>query len=278
MSIRNRVYKKAASKAADKLVESDLVPAAAVEGVSKAMVDAVDKAVTARWARALDRAAATSGTIDERVAEVTDSFRRELVGAGAAAGAVAASPGIGTMAAIGTLGAEIGWFVMRAADLIMTTAVIHGRTEATVEERRSWVLAILAFGEDAAKEFGALAERMHVGPVSGKGLQVPLEVLERVNANIGANLLSKFGSRRGAIAVGRVLPFGVGAVIGGGANYAMVKSLSRNADNFFLASPLQVTMQRLDDPTLPPPPKPTSARGPGKERTRPFWSRGPKMP
>lgn len=278
MSIRNRVYKKAATAAAGKLVESDLVPSGAIEGASKAMVDAVDKAVTKRWARAIDRAADTSGTIDERVAQVTDAFRKELVGAGAAAGAVAAAPGIGTMAAIGTLGAEIGWFVMRAADLIMTIAVIHGRTEATVEERRSWVLAILAFGEDAAKEFGSLAERMQVGPVSGKGLKVPLEVLERVNANIGANLLSKFGSRRGAIAVGRVLPFGVGAVIGGGANYAMVRSLSRNADNFFLASPLHVTMQRLDDPTLPPPPKPGDGRGDDKARSRPFWSRNPKLP
>jgi len=276
MSIRNRVYKKAATKAADKLVQSDLIPATAIEGASKAMIDAVDKAVTKRWARALDRAAETTGTVDERVAEVTDTFRKELVGAGAAAGAVAASPGIGTMAAIGTLGAEIGWFVIRAADLIMTIAAIHGRTEATVEERRSWVLAILAFGEDAAKEFGALADRMQVGPISGTGLKVPLEVLERVNANIGANLLSKFGTRRGAIAVGRVLPFGVGAVIGGGANYAMVRSLSRNANDFFLASPLHVTMQRLDDPTLPPPPTLDSSTGPGKSRTRPFWSRTSK--
>lgn len=278
MSIRNRVYKKAASKAADTVLQSDLVPAGAIEGASKAMVDAVDKAVTKRWARALDRAAATTGTIDERVAQVTDTFRKELVGAGAAAGAVAASPGIGTAAAIGTLGAEIGWFVMRAADLIMTIAIIHGRNEATVEERRSWVLAILAFGEDAAKEFGALADRMDVGSVSGKGLKVPLEVLERVNANIGANLLSKFGTRRGAIAVGRILPFGVGAVIGGGANYAMVRSLSRNADNFFLASPLHVTMKRLDDPNLPPPPNATSERLGDTERSRPFWSRRPKLP
>jgi len=276
MSIRNRVYKKAASKAADTLVQSDLLPAGAVEGVSKAMVEAIDKAVTKRWARALDRAAATTGTVDERVAQVTDAFRKELVGAGAAAGAVAAAPGVGTAAAIGTLGAEIGWFVMRAADLIMTIAIIHGRTEATVEERRSWVLAILAFGEDAAKEFGALADRMQVGPVSGKGLKVPLEVLERVNANIGANLLSKFGTRRGAIAAGRILPFGVGAIIGGGANYAMVRSLSKNADNFFLASPMHVSMRRLDDPNQPPPPTPLSKRGPDADRPGPFWGRRAK--
>lgn len=283
MSLRKRATNKATQKAVEKVLQSDLVPDAVLQGAARAVTEAVDKAVTMRWAMALRRADATEGTVEQRVQEVSKNFRKELTSAGAAAGAVAAAPVVGTGAAIATLGAEIGWLTMRSADLIMTIAAIHGHTEATVEERRSWVLAILAFGETAATEFASLADRMNVGPTTGKGLKMPLEVLERLNATLGASLISKFGTRRGALAIGRILPFGIGAVVGGGSNYAMIGAVAKHADAFFRATPITVNVRRIDgisvDGTsgpghrpqaeLPPPARPPAA---GESKFRP-WSR-----
>ena len=50
-------------------------------------------------------------------------------------------------------------------------------------------------------------------------------------------LFRKYGARRGAAAVGRMIPLGIGAVIGATANYAAIRALARNADEFFARLP-----------------------------------------
>jgi glutamine amidotransferase PdxT len=57
------------------------------------------------------------------------------------------------------------------------------------------------------------------------GLQVaamvPVERLRQINKILGRNFVTKYGTKQGIIVLGRVAPFGIGAVIGGGANAAM---------------------------------------------------------
>lgn len=125
---------------------------------------AIDRVVSSRWDGARRSAAATTGTRDERVAQLKRAFARELGTAGAAVGAVAAAPVVGTAASLGTAAAELGWFTLRAGDLILSIAAVHGHTEPSVEERRAWVLSILAFGDSAAATFTKLAGE------AGKGL------------------------------------------------------------------------------------------------------------
>ena len=50
-------------------------------------------------------------------------------------------------------------------------------------------------------------------------------------------LVRRYGTRRGLVAVGRALPTGIGAAIGGTANYVAVRTLARNADEFFSRLP-----------------------------------------
>ncbi|MDP1792789.1 MAG: hypothetical protein Q8K63_01520, partial [Acidimicrobiales bacterium] len=59
------------------------------------------------------------------------------------------------------------------------------------------------------------------------------EVLRRVNGKLGRTIVTKYGTRRGAVALGRVLPFGIGAAIGGAANYGLIRVIGRQADAFF---------------------------------------------
>jgi len=47
----------------------------------------------------------------------------------------------------------------------------------------------------------------------------------------------RYGTKRGLIALGRLLPIGVGAAIGGSANYLTIRTLARHADQFFARLP-----------------------------------------
>ncbi len=190
-----------------------------------------------RWDKARRAAEATTGTRDERVAQLKRAFSRELATVGAAAGAVAAVPIVGTTASLGTAAAELGWFTLRAGDLILAIAAVHGHTEATVEERRAWVLCILAFGDSAAATFTKLAGEVGKGIGAKATARIPKEVLRRMNRSLGRTVITKYGTRRGALAIGRALPLGIGAAIGGTANYALVRVIGRQADSFFAHPP-----------------------------------------
>lgn len=199
----------------------------------RAVLAAVDKGVDERWEGARRRAANTHGTTDERVAQVRAMFARELATAGALVGGLAAVPAVGTGAAVAVSVGELGWLTVRIADMVLTIAVIHGHTEAEVEERRAWVLSILAFGDTAFAGFTKLAGEM------GKGLgakavgKVSAETLRSINRALGRTIITKYGTKRGVIALGRVLPFGIGAAIGSTANYAGMRMISRQANQFF---------------------------------------------
>ena len=50
------------------------------------------------------------------------------------------------------------------------------------------------------------------------------EALKRINQKLGATVLTKEGTKRGGIALGRLIPIGVGTVVGGGMNYFAARS------------------------------------------------------
>jgi hypothetical protein len=222
------------------------LPAPAMNAVGKAVLAAVDRAVEQRWDAALAMAAEAEGdSVDERIDSIVKRFRRELGAMGAASGAVAAAPGIGTASAAAALVADVGWFAMRATDLIMAIGAANGYTLSTAEERRAWVLSVLAFGEEAAEQFTTLLHQIDAATeVSGQrvsarlaglayGDAATLEALRRVNTNLATTVVTRYGSRRSLLTVGKLLPFGVGAAVGGGANYAMARAVGTQARRFF---------------------------------------------
>ena len=235
------------------------VPGPVLDAVGKAVLKGVDKAVEERWETAKVRAAGANGlTIDDRVRSVSKSFSRELTTVGLATGAAAVAPVVGTAGAVSVLVADLGWFAFRATDLIMTIGAIHGHEEALPEERRAWVLAVLAFGEEAADEFAKLAaeigdsvdsggERVGalVASVAG-GDAATVDAMRRINTSLASKVVTKYGSRRGMLSIGKLLPFGIGAVVGGSANWALSRAISKQSRRFFDDYHLHV---------LPPPPE-----------------------
>jgi hypothetical protein len=237
----------------------DRVPAPVLEAGGRAVVKAVDTAVERRWDKARQRAAEAKGeTLDERLRSVTKSISRELTSLGAATGAAAAAPGFGTAGALSMLTAELGWFGFRATDHIMTVGALYGRVDSTAEERRAWVLSVLAFGEQAADEFAVLVGQIdhEVAERSGKvgalfagivqGDVATIDTLRRINTSLAARVVARYGSRRGVATLARLLPFGVGAAVGGVGNWALSRALTTQARRFFDGYHLLV---------VPPPPR-----------------------
>ena len=209
-----------------------------VARVSQRMLDAIDEVSSNRWEAATRRAdALPDGIRPEKIKVLTDSFARELGAAGAAAGAAAVAPAVGTAATVLATTAELGWFTARAGDLILTIAATHGRPDPTVDERRAWVLAVLIYGSSAKDGFARALNEAAVGVAPVVNRRLSLTTLQTANRLMSRSLARRYGSRRALIAVGRALPIGIGAFIGGSANYVAIRTLARNADEFFARLP-----------------------------------------
>ena len=215
------------------------VDAAEFERLAAGMLGTIDEVSSNRWEAAVKRAAAQPGRIrPEKIKALTDSFAREVGAAGAAAGVVAASPAFGTGATLLTATAELAWFTARAGDLILTIAALHGRPDPTVDERRAWLLAVLIYGGSARDEFARAVHEASTGMVAvGPERRLPIGAIQLANRVMSKALFRKYGTRRGIAALGRMIPLGIGAVIGATANYAAIRALSRNADEFFSRLP-----------------------------------------
>lgn len=210
------------------------------DGIGDSVLTAVDKAVEQRWEAAVARAGALpAGSVEERVEQATAAFVRELTLIGAASGGAAAVPGAGTATALATTAADLGWFTLRISDLILTIAAVHGHEGASVEERRSWILSVLAFGDEAAP--GLLGLMAEIGPglrsrtAGGGGLSAA--TLVAVNRRLARSVATRYGTRRGAAALGRLLPFGIGAAVGGSTNYFGARAVARHAHELFRTLP-----------------------------------------
>lgn len=207
--------------------------------VATQLLDAVDQAVESRWEAARARARTISnGTRDERVEQLTLAIKRELGVAGAAAGGAAAVPGVGLATTSAAFVVELGWTTVRLADLILTIAAIHGHDRATVDERRLWVLSILTFQGGAVGAVSKLADDL-AGPGTGPRT-VSRRSLQRMNTLIGRTVVSKYGARRGVAALGRAVPFGIGAVLGYGINTRTVAMTAKHAHSFFNDFPITI--------------------------------------
>jgi len=215
------------------------VDAAEFERLAAGMLGTIDEVSSNRWDAAVKRAADQPGRIrPEKIKALTDSFAREVGAAGAAAGVVAASPAFGTGATLLTATAELAWFTARAGDMILTIAALHGRPDPTVDERRAWLLAVLIYGGSARDELARAVNEASTGIVTvSPERRLPIGAIQLANRAMSKALFRKYGARRGVAAVGRMVPLGIGAVIGATANYTAIRALARNADEFFTRLP-----------------------------------------
>ncbi|SMD09462.1 hypothetical protein [Lentzea albidocapillata] len=66
---------------------------------------------------------------------------------------------------------------------------------------------------------------------------MPTATLKQINKVLGRNFITKYGTRQGIVVLGRAVPFGIGALIGGGANATMAALAVRASRRAFGPAP-----------------------------------------
>ena len=188
--------------------------------VMKALDVAISKADSTA-ARRIEKLRAKNPNIDKRelVAQLERDFRQSLTVTGIASGATSAVPGVSTLAGLAAVTGDIAWYFTRATRYIISLANLYDLDFDDIERQRALVMIAL-LGESAT----GIATR--AAATSGKHLgtqavaQIPMHTVRAINKKLGPYFITKF-SQRGVIQLGKMFPFGIGAVIGGAGNYAI---------------------------------------------------------
>ena len=120
-------------------------------------------------------------------------------------------------AALALTGAEAVAFLNATVLYILARGEVQGVTLEDVERRRTLVMAVM-LGDAGAKGIGVVAERTGMHWARQLVKAVPATKIAAINKVLGRNFVTKYGTRQGIVVLGRVIPFGIGAAIGGAAN------------------------------------------------------------
>lgn len=159
-------------------------------------------------------------------------YRSALTGTGTAVGAVAAVPAVGTGTALALSGGEVLSTLELTALFAFSLAQIHGIPLDEIERRRTLVMGIM-LGGSGAETIPKIAERTGRHWAKQIVAKVPASKLLQINRVLGKNFVTKYGTKQGIIVLGRVVPFGIGAVIGGGANLVLAQTAIRASRRAF---------------------------------------------
>ncbi|MBD0023294.1 hypothetical protein GII33_07850 [Gordonia pseudamarae] len=165
-------------------------------------------------------------------------YLRAVTGAGSAVGAAAAVPGVGTAAALGAATGETALFIEAAALLALAVAEVHGIPVHDNQRRTALVMAV-ALGEE-----GVLAVSKVVGSRSGTLRRLnqsttPDSRIGKLNHKLATKLARKYAIKRAPLIFGKLLPAGIGALIGGVGNRALGKKIIANSRAAFGPPPRQ---------------------------------------
>ncbi|MBN9141488.1 MAG: hypothetical protein J0H23_11740 [Micrococcales bacterium] len=164
---------------------------------------------------------------------------------GAGVGVAAAVPAVGTGAALAISGAETVLFLESTALFAQSVAELHGIPVEDPDRGRALVLAMVVGGpsQELIMQF--------TGQATGRGPAKPEFWGTLIAKNLPRTAVTQFMDRvrkvylprmmatAGGGIVGRVLPFGVGAVVGGAANQILGRRVVKTARTAFGPPPLR---------------------------------------
>ncbi|ORA24619.1 hypothetical protein [Mycobacterium aquaticum] len=175
-----------------------------------------------------------NATPAEIITRLEKHYLAAVMASGAAVGSAAAFPGIGTLTALSAVAGETVVFLEATSVFVLAVAEVHGIPADHKERRRALVLAVLV-GEDSKH---AIADLLGSGRTSGAWLSdgaatLPLPAVSQLNSRLVRFFVKKYTLKRGAMALGKMLPVGIGAVVGGVGNRLMGKKIIGNAQKAF---------------------------------------------
>ena len=144
-------------------------------------------------------------------------------------------PGLGTAAQIaveaGALSIDVLLMLRWMAALGYGTGLIYNKdTEHDFEDEFTVVLGLWAGVVVPEKAMLAKGDKLSVNHFD---THITDRIRNRMNQKIGRKLVTKYGSKRGGVALGTLIPFGIGAVVGGTFNYFTIDKFGKAAIAYF---------------------------------------------
>lgn len=184
-----------------------------------------------------------TATPDEIVRILERRYLTAVTTGGAAVGATAVVPGIGTGVTLALSGVETAAFLEATALFAQSVAEVHGLHVENPDRARALVMTLMmgSEGVDLVRQFAARAAGAGVsrdaywGEIITSGL--PKAVMGQVVDRLRRMFIKQFAVRGGAGIIGRAIPFGIGAAIGGAGNHILGRRVLQHARLAFGAAP-----------------------------------------
>ena len=270
--------------AAGAAFDSDGRPTPAIHGLLLKAVEVQRPLVLANLRRLRKRHPnATAFELSQRLER---DFLSGVGTGGAAIGATAIIPGVGTVAALTISAAAAGVFLEATALYAQSIAELHGLRLKDPELAQLTVMTIILGDEGLAMLQGLTGHALGTGrtPMQawGKtvGKSIPLATVKTLIAPMQKRFLRKMAVKGSVSVVGRALPFGIGAAVGGAGNYMMGRAVVASAKRAFGPAPLTIPAQLLAEleagGKAPRPPKALKPLKPAKAAKQAKQLRAPK--
>lgn len=188
----------------------------------------------------VDRVAARNpeASPEQILALLEKEFLRVVTSTGAAVGAAAAIPAVGTATATALTVSDLATFFAASAAYTLAVADVHGIAVDDVERRRALVLAAI-LGDDGTAALATAG----ISPVAwGRVLAAaaPSTTIKRVNKVLTGRFLKRYLAKQSGLALGRLVPFGVGAAVGAIGGRALARGVVRQAAGAFGPPPPRI--------------------------------------
>jgi hypothetical protein len=188
---------------------------------------------------------------DASPAQVIEILERQYLTAvtsgGAAVGASAVIPGVGMIASLGLSGAETVGFLEASALFAQSVTEVHGITVEDPERARALVMAMMlgAPGTQLVKQLagqagGGQGRNAFWGELVTSSL--PKSAVSGIGSKLRASFVKRFLTRQGTSILGRAIPFGIGAVVGGLGNHALGRKVVQSSRTAFGPPPAHFTV------------------------------------
>lgn len=181
---------------------------------------------------------------------------------GALVGASAAIPAVGIATSVVLSGVETAGFLEATALYAQSITEIHGIPVVDRERARTLVMTMMLGngGQDLIRQFagqvagGSQTRTAFWGELVTKSL--PSAAFASIADRVQKAFVRKFAVTQGTSVVGRAIPFGIGAVIGGGGNHLLGRRVVTSSRSAFGPAPAAFPAS-LD--AVPKAPKPAKA-------------------
>jgi hypothetical protein len=169
---------------------------------------------------------------DKFVSKITKKY----TSVGVASALPSVIPGLGTAAQIaveaGTISGDLALMLRWMATMCVGVGMIHNK-DMTQNHNQEFIKilgiwsGVIMGVKEATKRIGTKVAVVQFNRnVSGK-------VLQKINQRVGTTIVTKYGTKRGGIALGKLIPFGVGAAVAGTFNYSTMNGFGKAALKYY---------------------------------------------